>query len=85
MGVTANAVAARAARRVACSTALVGIATLPPGFCAIVYADTLGGARHMAVAPNGNVFVVITNRQNLPGVLYVGAGRGSEPTIGDVP
>jgi len=66
-GVTADAAAAGAARRVACSTTLVGIATLPPGFCAIVYADTLGGARHMAVAPNGDVFVAITNRQNVPG------------------
>ncbi len=30
---------------------------LPEGFCAIVYADTLRGARHMVVAPNGDVIV----------------------------
>jgi len=31
--------------------------TLSPGFCATVFADTLGHARHLAVAPNGVVYV----------------------------
>jgi glucose/arabinose dehydrogenase/mono/diheme cytochrome c family protein len=31
--------------------------TLSPGFCATVFADKLGHARHMAVAPNGIVYV----------------------------
>ena len=31
--------------------------TLPEGFCATVFADTLGHARHIAIAPNGDVFV----------------------------
>jgi glucose/arabinose dehydrogenase len=31
--------------------------TLPPGFCATVFADSVGHARHMAVAPNGVVYV----------------------------
>ena len=30
---------------------------LPPGFCATVFADNLGRARHLAVAPNGTVYV----------------------------
>jgi glucose/arabinose dehydrogenase len=30
---------------------------LPQGFCALVVADNLGTARHMAVAPNGDVYV----------------------------
>src|SRR5579862_3195399 len=30
---------------------------LPPGFCATVFADGIGHARHMAVAPNGVVYV----------------------------
>src|SRR4051794_34301142 len=30
---------------------------LPPGFCAAVVADNVGRARHIAVAPNGDVFV----------------------------
>ncbi len=31
--------------------------TLPPGFCATVFADKIGHARHLAVAPNGTVYV----------------------------
>lgn len=31
--------------------------TLPAGFCATIFADSVGGARHIAVAPNGDVFV----------------------------
>ena len=31
--------------------------TLSPGFCASVFADKLGHARHLAVAPNGVVYV----------------------------
>ncbi|GAC1650242.1 MAG: sorbosone dehydrogenase family protein [Gemmatimonadaceae bacterium] len=34
-----------------------GDLTLPAGFCATVFADSLGHARHVAVAPNGDVFV----------------------------
>ncbi|MDQ6887933.1 MAG: PQQ-dependent sugar dehydrogenase [Gemmatimonadota bacterium] len=38
--------------------------TLPAGFCATVFADSVGGARHIAVAPNGDVFVqLIAARQ----------------------
>jgi glucose/arabinose dehydrogenase len=31
--------------------------TLPPGFCATVFADTLGHARHIVVNDNGDVYV----------------------------
>ena len=31
--------------------------TLSPGFCATVFADKIGHARHMAVAPDGTVYV----------------------------
>src|SRR5438477_12645910 len=31
--------------------------TLPPGFCASIFADTVGVARHLLVAPNGDVLV----------------------------
>ena len=31
--------------------------TLPTGFCATVFADTVGHARHMVVLPNGTVYV----------------------------
>jgi len=32
---------------------------LPPGFCALVVADNLGAARHIAVAQNGDVYVTL--------------------------
>lgn len=31
--------------------------TLPPGFCATVFADNIGHARHMVVAPTGVIYV----------------------------
>ena len=37
--------------------------TLPEGFCAAVFADSLGLARHMAVAPNGDVFIALQPRR----------------------
>lgn len=40
----------------ACPSDNAGI-TLPAGFCATVFADTVGHARHMVVAPNGTVYV----------------------------
>ena len=46
--------------------------TLPDGFCAAVFADDLGHPRHLAVAPNGDVFVALTRsrRDDAPvGVL----------------
>ena len=40
----------------ACAPGNGGI-TLPTGFCATIFADSVGGGRHVAVAPNGDVFV----------------------------
>ena len=44
------------AQTAACPSDNAGI-TLSPGFCATVFADKLGHARHLAVAPNGVVYV----------------------------
>lgn len=33
--------------------------TLPPGFCAQIVADSVGGARHIAVAPNGDLLLAL--------------------------
>lgn len=41
--------------------------TVPAGFCAIVYHQGVGPARHLAVAPNGDVFVALRNRGNQRG------------------
>jgi glucose/arabinose dehydrogenase len=46
--------------------------TLPPGFCALVVADNLGAARHMTVAPNGDLYVA----------LMTSGGRGQPETGG---
>jgi glucose/arabinose dehydrogenase len=50
--------------------------TLPPGFCASVFADNLGRARHITVAPNGDVYVntwssSYTDLKNAPGGYIV--------------
>jgi glucose/arabinose dehydrogenase len=42
----------------ACEPGNGGI-TLPAGFCALVAADGLGEARHVAVAPNGDIYVAL--------------------------
>ena len=44
------------ARNSPCPNTDAGL-TLPPGFCASVFADDIGHARHMVVAPNGVVYV----------------------------
>ena len=50
--------------------------TLPAGFCASVFADNLGRARHLTVAPTGDVYVntwssSYTNLKNAPGGYLV--------------
>src|SRR5260221_14001581 len=40
-----------------CAADTTGGITLPPGFCATVFADNIGHARHLVVAPNGVVYV----------------------------
>jgi glucose/arabinose dehydrogenase len=55
---------------VACAPDNAGL-TLPPGFCASLFADSLGAPRHMAVAANGDVFVQIA-----------GGPRGATPPRG---
>lgn len=52
--------------RVRCDPDNGGI-TLPAGFCAVVVADNLGAARHMAVSPRGDVYVAINQTpSNVP-------------------
>jgi glucose/arabinose dehydrogenase len=71
MSVSAVAVAQRAAANNAkagptCEGAPAGI-KLPTGFCATIFADSIRGARQMAVAPNGDVFVAVEAGQGHPG------------------
>ncbi len=44
--------------------------TLPRGFCATLFVDSLPGARHMAVAPNGDVFVAAMGRRGAGGGIF---------------
>ena len=60
---------AAAAKAAGCEGDNGGI-SLPPGFCATVFADNLGRVRHLSVAPNGVVYV---NSM---------AGRGAAPDGG---
>jgi glucose/arabinose dehydrogenase len=41
--------------------------TLPPGFCARIFADTVGVARHITVADNGDVFISLGSAE--PGAV----------------
>jgi len=40
-----------------------GDITLPTGFCAVVFAETVGIARHIAIARNGDVYVNLENAE----------------------
>ncbi|HEY2825206.1 MAG TPA: PQQ-dependent sugar dehydrogenase [Gemmatimonadales bacterium] len=71
-----------------CATDNAGL-TLPPGFCALIVADTEPGPRHLVVAPNGDIFVglarggVLALRDtNGDGVADVQARFGSGSTTG---
>src|SRR5438874_1055120 len=48
--------------------------SVPPGFCAAIVADGLGVARHLAVAPNGDLYVE----------LHDNSGTGSVVALRDI-
>ena len=56
----------RSAALPACDPGNAGL-TLPEGFCAIVVADQVGTARHLVVAPNGDLFVAIAGGRSASG------------------
>ena len=62
-----------AAQRTECASDNGGI-TLPAGFCASVFADSLPVPRHLRVMPNGDVYVSLAGR----------GGRGGTGTPGGV-
>src|SRR5207248_2937308 len=53
---SAAASSTQAASATKCASDNGGI-TLPDGFCATVFADTIGHARHIVVSSNGDVYV----------------------------
>lgn len=67
-GGTADTASATASARVSGAAASNtscpnGGLTLPTGFCATIFADSLGHARHLVVASNGDVYVNTWNRR----------------------
>jgi glucose/arabinose dehydrogenase len=57
--------------------------SLPEGFCAVVFADELGRARHLDVGPNGDVFVALRDVRNRDGTVEPGAVVVLRDTDGD--
>ncbi|MGA3185502.1 MAG: sorbosone dehydrogenase [Bryobacteraceae bacterium] len=51
--------------------------TLPPGFCALVVADNLGEARHLTVAPNGDIYVALQGNGEKGGVMALRDTHGN--------
>ena len=46
-----------------------GSISLPSGFCASVFADNIGHARHLAIAPNGDVYVNTWAHKDMTGQI----------------
>lgn len=79
----AGSVPSAAAQRPGCSPDNGGL-TLPNGFCAVLVAESLGVVRHLAVAPNGDIFAAKRTRPNSPGgivVLRDADGDGKAETV----
>jgi len=49
--------------------------TLPAGFCAVVVVDSVGSARHIEIAENGDVLLALTNSRvgKVWKVVYTGS------------
>src|SRR5215217_7781454 len=48
---------------------------LAPGFCASIYADSIGGVRQLAVASNGDVFVAAQGGRGASGGIFLLRGK----------
>jgi len=71
-----------AAPRGVCRDGQAGL-RLPGGFCATIFADSVGSARHLTVAPNGDVFVNLRSTRR-GSVASIAAGQvGLRDTNGD--
>ena len=71
-----GAAKAAAPAKPACDADVGGI-SLPAGFCATVFADNLGVARHMAVAADGTVYVALQKPSHGGGIAVLRDTRGS--------
>lgn len=64
----------------ACAPDNAGL-TLPSGFCAVLVAESLASPRHLAVAPNGDVFVARSGRSGGVIVLRDTTGDGKADVV----
>jgi glucose/arabinose dehydrogenase len=64
----------------ACTTGTAEL-TLPTGFCATVFADSIAHARHVAVAANGDVYVTIEGTQAPPQKPDTGAKKSAPAPV----
>jgi glucose/arabinose dehydrogenase len=62
----------------ACITGTADL-TLPAGFCATVFADSIAHARHIAVASNGDVYTTIEGTQTPPAKQDSGGAKEKAP------
>jgi glucose/arabinose dehydrogenase len=81
-GLAALMITATAQSKIACDADNGGI-TLPQGFCALVVADNVGTARHMAVAANGDLYVATQSRGARGGPQTGGGVVALRDTDGD--
>jgi glucose/arabinose dehydrogenase len=51
--------------------------TLPPGFCATIFADNLGTARHMAAAADGILYVALQSEDKGGAIVALRDSKGS--------
>ena len=66
---TATAAGAQATTRQSTCDEDNGSITLPSGFCATVFADNIGHARHLVVTPGGDVYVNTWIHKDLSGQI----------------
>lgn len=69
-----------AAQQAPCAPGNDGL-TLPKGFCAVLVAESLGPVRHLAVAPNGDIFAAKRGVKGGIVVLRDVTGDGKAETI----
>jgi glucose/arabinose dehydrogenase len=62
----------------ACTTGTAEL-TLPAGFCATIFADSITHARHVAVASNGDVYSTLEGTQPSAEKQISGADKGGPP------
>jgi len=76
--VGAKGSATAAATPPACTTGTADL-TLPAGFCATIFADSVSHARHVAVASNGDVYITLEGTRPSPEKQISGADKGAPP------